>query len=164
MRIVPSPNRTGRTRRRGFTLIETSVAIVIIATAVTAMCELLTTGTAVNVAGNELTTGVNLAGSIHEMAIGLPFNDSRQTFVGQYRDIWDLDGAMFSPPIDACRAPISFAAGWVQQVSVQSVDNQSIGNAVAKDRAGPTAQLVVTVSHNGRFVYTGRWLIVNASP
>ena len=96
MRIV-SPNRTRRAPRRGFTLIETSVAMMIIATAVTAMCELLTTGTAVNVSANELTTGVNLANSIHELAIGLPFNDPGCAVVGPYHDVWDLDGTTFSP-------------------------------------------------------------------
>jgi hypothetical protein len=138
--------------------------MVILATAVAAMCELLTAGTAVNVSGNELTTGVNLAGSIHELAIELPFSDPGHPVVGPYHDIWDLDGAAFSPPIDAGRAPIFSAEGWSQQVSVQSVDNQNIGTAVANDQSGPTAQLIVTVSRNGRFVYSGRWLIVNSSP
>jgi Tfp pilus assembly protein PilV len=56
--------------RRGFTLIEAALAILIIGVGVTALLELLTAGTMSNSAGTELTTAINLANNIHEITIG----------------------------------------------------------------------------------------------
>ncbi len=65
-------------RRRGFTLIEAAWVTVIVGVGAVAMLELLATGTNVNAAGNQMTTAVNLANNIHEVALGLDFNDPEQ--------------------------------------------------------------------------------------
>src|SRR5689334_19633228 len=102
-----NPGRVMR-GRRGFTLIEASMAMVIIGVAVGAMLQLLAAGTQSNLAGNEMTTGINLAKNIREIASGLAYNDptnpnsptTKEGSVSQYNDIWDLDGCNFSPPLD----------------------------------------------------------------
>lgn len=64
------PTRSPRALRRGFTLIEAALAILIIGVGVTALLELLAAGTMSNSAGTELTTAINLANNIHEITIG----------------------------------------------------------------------------------------------
>src|SRR4051812_13484267 len=125
MRFSNSPIRRARRASRGFTLMETALAQIIIGVGVTAMCELLATGTSSNIAANELTTAVNLANNVHEMAVGLPFADGGSAVIGSYHKIWDLNNVTFSPPIDVTRTSISSYSGWSQQVTVQTVDNNS---------------------------------------
>ena len=87
----PSPRPRRRAMRRGFTLIETATAMIIISVAVVAMCGLLAAGTNANISGNEMTTAVNLAGTIHEIAVGLPLSDGGKPVIGPYRCVrWDL--------------------------------------------------------------------------
>src|SRR5882724_6798959 len=64
-----------RAIRRGFTLIETAMAMMILGIAVAAMLQLLAAGSQSNLAGTELTTAVNLANNIKEISTGLSFTD-----------------------------------------------------------------------------------------
>lgn len=166
MRVIASPITVGRrsTPRRALSLIETMVAMVIITIAITAMCELLVAGTSANVSGNELTTAVNLAGTIHEIAIGLPLSHSGQAVIGPWHDVWDLNGLKFSPPIDAGRRPIAAQANWEQRITVISVDSNNISAPIPDDRNAPAARLTVEVYHEGRHVYTTSWLVLAHDP
>jgi Tfp pilus assembly protein PilV len=159
MRFYKSPQPS---RRAGFTLIEAAMAQVIVSFAVVAMCELLASGTAVNAGAADLTTAVQLANNIHEIAVGLPFDDTGGPVVGRWHDVWDLNGLKFSPPIDVDRAPIRADENWTQEVSVTGVDEKQIGSPVEHQFSTPTARLQVTIYHNGRYVYDANWLVVAA--
>ncbi|HZL37821.1 MAG TPA: hypothetical protein VFC78_21060 [Tepidisphaeraceae bacterium] len=150
--------------RRGFTLLETAMAQVIIGVAITAMCQLLATGTKSNQAATELSTGVNLANNIHEIAVGLPYADGGGPVEGSYHDIWNLDGQTFTPPVDANLSPISTYPNWTQTISVQTVDSNNVGNVLPSNQALPTARVTVTITHAGHFVYTTSWLALAADP
>ena len=121
------------------------MAMVIMTVAITALCELLAAGTTANISGNELTTAVNQANTIHEQAIGLPLSHSRDAVIGPWHDVWDLNGQTFSPPIDAARRPISTYGNWTQRITVQSVDSNNISSPIADDRNAPTARLTVEI-------------------
>src|SRR5438128_1594415 len=101
------PSRHGR---RGFTLIETAMATVIIGVAVVALLQLLAAGTMSNAAGKELTTAINLANNVHEIMLG-------QSFGG----MWGLNGTTCSPPVDCTGAAIQNYGNWSQAITVQTV-------------------------------------------
>ncbi|HWE02072.1 MAG TPA: hypothetical protein VG326_06640 [Tepidisphaeraceae bacterium] len=136
------------------------MAQVIVAFAVTAMCELLAGGTAANAGAGELTAAVHLADNIHEIAVGLPFFDGGDAVVGAWHDVWDLDGLKFSPPIDVDRTPIPADENWTQEVSVTAVDEKKIGAPVERHSSTPMARLQVKIYHDGRYICCGDWLIV----
>jgi hypothetical protein len=160
----PNPFR----RRRGFTLVEAALTTVIIGTGVVAMLELLAAGTMSNGGAAELTTAVNLANNVHEIAIGLPFtsatNPTSTTFKdtggpANYTYVWDLNGDSYSPPLDIRRNAISNYSSWTQQVTVQSVDPQNLDAVRPNSVTLPTARVTVQILHGAKKVYKGSWLV-----
>ena len=161
--------------RRGFTLIETGLATIIIGVGVTAICSLLAKGTVANGQGTNLTIAVNLANNIHEMSYNLHFYDPSISSVtwgtayhwgpesgetlATYNDIDDFDGQTFSPPIDSRRQPLSQYATWSQSVSVQSVDPNFVKSTVPNGTT-QMVRVIVSVSHQGQVVYSENWLMV----
>jgi type II secretory pathway pseudopilin PulG len=132
-------------RRRGFTLTEAAFVTVIIGLGVVAMLELLAAGTATNVEGAELTTGVNLAQQVRERTI-------QNTFV----DVLCLDGQGYDPPLDAGNNPITKLKGWKQTIAVKSVRPDKLTQDVP-DTDPEAVRVTVTVSRNGREVCQANW-------
>jgi hypothetical protein len=161
--------RTDKNRRRaGFTLVEAAMVTVIISVGVMAMLQLLAAGTAANENAAELTMAINLANNIHEIAMGLPYYDpqtptvwsSKEPTVAEWDNITDLDGATFSPPIDARRQAITGYTGWRQSVEVESVTHDKVTVTTPDTTTEPTARVTVTIKHKGHVVYTTSWLVV----
>ena len=157
-----------RRRTRGFTLVEAALTMVIIGTGVMAMLQLLTAGTMSNSSAAELTTAVQLANNVHEMALALPFkcptNPTSTTFKdsggpANYTYLWDLNGDSYSPPRDIRRNTISTYANWTQQITVQSVDPTNLDAVRPNSVSLPTARLTVVILHNAKKVYKATWLI-----
>lgn len=160
-------------RRRGFTLIESALVTVIIGVGVIAMLQLLAAGTVSNSAGAEMTTAVNLANNVHEIAYGLAFFDPEQPTtwstkeaggVTAYDDVLDLDGASFSPPLDVRRQPMPAYANWTQRVKVESVGEDCVSSTRPSTTTEPTARVTVTILRNNKQVYQTSWLAVAPSP
>jgi Tfp pilus assembly protein PilV len=180
---IPNVNSTIRfksQRRRahrlcGFTLVETALAMVIIGTGVMALLELLAAGTMANATGTNLTTAVNLANNIHEISIGMPFqNPSNKSSMAKesgpptnYHFVWDINGDTYSPPLDVTRQPISSYSTWSQSVTINTVDPTNVtavrpNNNNLDPNQGttyPTARLTVVIKHNKQAVYQTSWLI-----
>ena len=142
--------------------------MVIIGMGVVALLELLTAGTMSTGAGTELTTAVNLANNIHEVSVYLPFNDPTNGAStttkptggpSNYNDIWDLNGDTYSPPLDVRRQPISGYNNWAQQVTVQSVAPDNLTASRPNSVTLPTARVTVTITHNGKYVYSESWIV-----
>src|SRR4051794_31056268 len=114
--------RPARRRNRGFTLMEAAMVTVVIGVGVLSLVELLAAGTMSNSKGTELTTAVNLASNVREIATGLAFQDptfpnqwnTKESSVAAYDDIKDLDGCTFQPPLDVRRQKIDLLPGWAQ--------------------------------------------------
>jgi prepilin-type N-terminal cleavage/methylation domain-containing protein len=167
MRWLTTKLGRGRKPRRGFTLIETAMAMVIIGIAIGATLQLLAAGTQCNIAGTELTTAVNLAKNIREVAGTLAFQDpnnptSPTTQKGNLvaaNDIWDLDTVSQSPPVDCNRTTINQYVNWRQNVSVQTVWPAQLSSTRPNDPTSPTARITVTILHGGNAVYQTSWLV-----
>jgi type II secretory pathway pseudopilin PulG len=131
--------RIGR-RRRGFTLMETTLTTIIVGLAITALVKLVLTNTQQNRYTQRLTTGCLLADNCREMMSGILFNDPANgtlTFgpetgetLATYNDVDDFDGfdSTVRPdisagepvgPVDAARRVITETVGGVTQVPVE---------------------------------------------
>jgi prepilin-type N-terminal cleavage/methylation domain-containing protein len=162
-RALPGGGRT-----RGFTLLETALATVIVGVGVMATMQVMAAGTMSNDAAGNMGTGVQLAHNVRELSLGLPFADPvygmshwglepGETALTA-NDLDDLDGAVFSPPINARRQVVPNMSDWKQTVRVDSVDPSAVTGAVP---SGSTAvyRVTVTISRSNQNVYSTNWLI-----
>ena len=142
--------------------------MVIIGTGVVAMLQLLAAGTMSNSSAAELTTAVQLANNVHEIALALPFtcptNPTSTTFKdtggpANYTYLWDLNGDSYKPPLDIRRNSINAYSTWTQQVTVQSVDPTNLDAVRPNSVTLPTARLTVVILHNKKQLYKATWLI-----
>jgi type II secretory pathway pseudopilin PulG len=176
-RVITTNGR--RTRRGGFTLIEAAMTTVIIGVGCVAMLRLLGAGTLANNDGAELTTGMNLAGNIRELLTGVHYSDptspshwgaeSGETSATAYNDLDDFDGKSFSPPIDARRQSLgSNYSDWTQSVKIETIKPDSLSTTISHlnltPDLRPTCRCTVTVTHNGKTVYTQNWIAAYCDP
>ena len=133
-----------------------------------ALLQLITAGTMSNTAGTELTTAVNLANNIHEWSLGLAFTNATNPTSTTYKDsggptaytyIWDLNGDTYSPPLDVTANPINMYGSWSQQVTVSSVDPNNVTAVRPNSVTLPNARITVTITHNGKQIYSASWLV-----
>ena len=163
------PRRSGGETRRGFTLVETALAVIIVGVGFVASMQLFAACTRENQFANQVTVAVNLAEAIGEVTQGLPFNDpgsGRAVFgpeldqgeeerdPGSFDDVDDFDQTDqgeprgFNPPIDAMRRPLPELSQYTQLVTVVPVnpmdpDSNASGNDVP--RTNPTGAVRVKV-------------------
>jgi hypothetical protein len=138
---------------------ETSLATVIIGLSVLSIVKLVSAATTQTGITQKYTTAYMLVDNIHELLLGLPFNDpifgthtggpnTGQTSLSQFNDVEDFDGYAPSPPIDANRQPIASLANWQQSVSVTLIGDV---NGHLLNGAGGTYSVVervrVTISY-----------------
>ncbi len=153
-----------RRGRRGFTLIETAMAMVIIGVAVGAMLQLIAAGTQVNIAGSELATAINLGKNIKEFSQTLTYKDptgstTRPTSFALCNDIWDMDGFTVSPPVDCAARQLDSYGSWSQKITVQTVNPAQVASTRPTDQTIGIAKITVTISHAGHFVHKASWLV-----
>ena len=136
--------------RRGFTLSETALAMVIVGTGVLASLQLFGTCTLESQVASQATAARMLAENIRETMANLPFADpvsgtatwGPETTQGETEnapisldDVDDFDGTLkkgvaFNPPIDSTRAKIPELAKFTQFVTVMPVNpNDPAGNS-----------------------------------
>jgi prepilin-type N-terminal cleavage/methylation domain-containing protein len=136
-RVQPA-RRSPRRQRRGFTLIEASMTTVIVGIGVLALMELLASGTVSNIRGTEMTTGVNLAKNIRELAL-------QKTFA----ELPAMNNVSRKPPIDSRGEELTDMSEWQQQIKVESVDDSLLTTPLPA--ATPQAQRnTATINRNGR--------------
>jgi prepilin-type N-terminal cleavage/methylation domain-containing protein len=133
---MPLPRRD--VVRRGFTLMEASLAVLIVGVGFLAVMELFGACTTENQRSAQLTTAQMLSANIQEMMGGLAFKDpyySTTTWGAEsgealttFNDVDDFDGLSYSPPIDSTRVPIPELAKYTQVITVMPVDPNRPGN------------------------------------
>ena len=132
-------------RRRGFTLMETALAMVIIGVGLLAMLELIAAGTASNVDGVNETMGMNLAKNIRE-----------KTLKSTFAEVLAMDNVTHAPPVDSGGTQLSAFNGWAQVIDVQAVDPRNL----KWDNVNPSPDVVrvtVRITHNGQQVCQTSW-------
>ena len=161
--------------RRGFTLMDTALATIIVGVGIMAVMQLLATGTTMNYDGAQQTTGVNLAKNIRELCLNLAFTDPNNPGswgqnASQYSaspssisGLNELTGTTFSPPIDSRKSAIAGWTDWQQSVTVQTVDPNRLSLAVPNGTQ-PAVRITVNISHKGANVYTMSWYAFDATP
>lgn len=132
--------------RRGFTMIEVAIAIVIVAVGVMAVQGLVSSSTMVTLKTNELQTANTLAQSLHERCIGI-----------DRAALLSLSGTTFSPPIDNQGNVISTLPNFRQRIDVGYVDPRSITGTSPDETS--LLRISVTVSKNGDALLTSSRLI-----
>ena len=152
---------------------------VIIGVGCVAMLRLLGAGTLANNDGAELTIGMNLVGNIRELLTGVHYSDptnpshwgaeSGETSATTYNDLDDFDGKSFSPPIDARRQSLgSNYSSWTQSVKIETIKPDSLSTTISHlnltPDLRPTCRCTVTVTHNGKTVYTQNWIAAYCDP
>jgi type II secretory pathway pseudopilin PulG len=120
-----------RRRRGGFTLMEATLATVIVGVGIVSMMQLFGACTKQNRAAFDMTTAMLLAQNIQETMADLEFTDPAygKTYFGPegsqtlatYDDIDDFSGQTFNPPIDSTRKQIPELAQYAQVISVWPV-------------------------------------------
>jgi prepilin-type N-terminal cleavage/methylation domain-containing protein len=166
------PQLAGR-RRGGFTLIEASLAMVIVGVAVVSMLQLMAAGSMSNARATDLTTAMNLSNNVREMCQRLPFAKNAtvtwgmpaNTTVATCTEVQHLDGLTLSGdngtgPVDSGRAVIPNMRGWAQVISVKSVSATAVGTTLSTNSAStsPLVRVTVLILRNGQAAYTQSWL------
>ena len=130
--------------RKGFTLIETAITVVIVGVAIAAMVVAVASSTRMNDEARHLTTATFLAQSMREWTSRLPLFDPNTDAPDDLDDLEDFADVAFEPPRDGSGVPLSDPkwSSWRQAVTFEYVDENYL--------AGP-AQTEPTDACMGRF-------------
>jgi len=157
--------RSRHTPRRaltGFTLVEVMLTTIIVGLAIVgAMSAMSQAATTKNIQEGEPLTALALASEIHALALSLPEGDgdgSPATQAAGVTILDDLDGATFSPPLDAKLAAVAEATAWRQDVLISKV-SLADPSVDLPDDAGSASllKLQVTVSDASSVKGTYTW-------
>lgn len=151
----------------GFTLIEVMIAIILVGLAIASLVGANGAFSQANGAGTELSTAEFLLEQVKELTATLEvidpisgttnFGPETGETISTYNDLDDLDGAEFSPPIDAGRNTLSNFSSFSQQVTVENV-NPSDFDQVETDHSTNFVRVTVKVSQNSVEVCSASWL------
>jgi len=152
--------------RRGFTLLETALAIIIVGVGVLAIVSAQQAFHKKNMWSTHASTGTWMANEIREMMLSLPRHDpvtgtatwgpeANEVSVEDFDDLDDFDGSLgegtiFSSadnngPINARRQIIANMDGWSQTVRVYNIDPTDITADYDEGLDGTTDMMIVEV-------------------
>lgn len=158
-------NSTGLHRccaRRGFTLLEVILAIIIVGTGFTAAMQLFVTTAQQNQAAGSMTVAINLGNNIQELMAGACYvnpappnaqdpwttwKEKTPSLTDPNRDIDDYDQVTYSPPLDAGGQSLSTTplSRYTQHIDVSMLNHKDFKTVVASDEG--VRRVVVTVSY-----------------
>jgi len=137
---------------RGFTLMEASLATMIVGIAFVAVLQLLAVGTMANMQSAEQTTAVNLARDIRELLLQK-----------KYVNLPTYNNVSYQPPHDSRGIEISDLATWKQTITVQAVDPFRLTTNIV-DSTPSAVRVTVTVLHNDQKVCDLSWYTLDGTP
>ena len=135
------------TGRRGFTLVEAAVAIVVIGLGIVALLGAMGAG-ARNVHASEQTTrGVMLAQEVREWTSTLT-----------YEQLTAMGGNTYSPPRDGRGQPFNDFQYWAQTIELTWLDPKDFSQTLSPG-ASDLVEVWVTISYQDQPVYRTSWLV-----
>lgn len=154
-------------KKRGFTLIEVLVAVMLLGLAIVSLLAANTAFTAANGAGTNLSTAEFLVEQIKELTMplavidpettGIPTFGAEEAALGEYDDLDDFDGKVFSPPIDGRRQILSNFSAFSQHITIQNVEPGNFEQVTA-DHGSNFVRVTVTVFLNSQQISQSSWI------
>ena len=166
---MPATNRTNPGRRRGFTLIESAVAVVIVGTGVLALVAAQQAWHTQNAWAERAAIGARLGNEIREMTFDCPRHDpvtgasswgpeTNELDILDFDDLDDFDGLLGtglvlsgadgSGPVNALREVIPDMDEWTQTIRVHNVDPGNV-NIDVDDAGSDMMRVEVTIDWQG---------------
>ena len=158
------------TPRRGFTLVEVAIAIVIVGTGSVALLGLTAACTTQNRAAADMTTAAMLAQHVQEMLAELPVSDptlGTTTFgreagetVATSDDVDDFNGVTFEPPVDSSRAALTGLNLYSQIITVTPAAAKQL-TANSGTYTG-TVRVRVDIKKGSNVIHTLEWIRIES--
>ena len=132
--------------KNGFTLIEVLFAIVLVGIAIASLVGANISFTKANSVGTNLSTAEFLIEQIRERTLSV-----------EYDDLYALDGANYSPPVNVNGEVLNDFAAFSQQVTVENVSDTDF-SLVVDDYTSSFVRITVRVLLNSREVSSAGWI------
>ena len=132
--------------KNGFTLIEVLFAIVLVGIAIASLVGANISFTKANSVGTNLSTAEFLIEQIRERTLSVV-----------YDDLYALDGANYSPPINVNGEVLNDFAAFSQQVTVENVSDTDF-SLVVDDHTSSFVRITVRVLLNSREISSAGWI------
>ena len=152
--------------KKGFTLIEVLISIVLVGIAIASLLAANTCFTNVNGESLKLSNAEFLTEQIRQITALLPANDpqsttatfgTEETQLADYDDIDDFDNKTFNPPIDLMRQPLSDFSEYTQKTTVHNISESNLQQIVS-DNSTNLLRITVEISINSQILTTTSWL------
>ena len=154
--------------KNGFTLVEILVAVVLLALAITAIVASNAAYTQATSQAVQFSTAGFLVEQIRELSALFPMRDPvtgiaffgpepGEISIALYDDVDDFDGAVFSPPIDSQRKPLTDFADYSQSVTVQNVSKTNFRQTVA-DNSSDFVRVTVRIFYKNSEITNTSWI------
>ena len=152
--------------KKGFTLVEVLISIVLLGVAICAILGANVSFTKANGAGTKLATAEFLTEQIRTITAMADVVDpqtgtgvwgAEEGSVSLYDDLDDFDGLTFSPPIDANANSLSALAGYSQRVIVENVSASNFGQTVG-DHGSDFVRVTVIILSGGEEITRMSWV------
>ena len=159
-----------RAARKGFSLVESAFAIVLVGLGVTALMTACASSTQASGAGHELSQAISLATEIREWSVLLPFSETDPGEIGNAvgpdfydpaggaDDLDDLMNASFSPARNGSGVAIADMPGWTQNVKLTWLNPTSLTEVTAG--SSDVVEVEVDILLSGTSVFTASWIVV----
>ena len=150
----------------GFTLLESLVATMLVAIAITAILAANAAYSRSNGAGVTLSTAEFLIDQIRAITDTLVAIDpvsgtdtfgAEEASLALYDDVDDFDGLSLSPPVDLSGNELTDLARFTQQVTVENVLPTNL-ETTASDHSTEFLRVTVAILVNGRQITSSSWL------
>jgi prepilin-type N-terminal cleavage/methylation domain-containing protein len=151
--------------KKGFTLIEILIAVVLLGLAMVAIVASNAAFTQATAEAAQLSTAEFLIEQIRELTALLPATDpnSTGTFgpeevgIALYDDVDDFDGAVFNPVIDCQRRQLTGFSGYSQAVTVENVSANNFQQTVT-DGSSDFVRVTVRILHQNNEIAKTSWI------
>lgn len=152
--------------KKGFTLIEVLISIVLLGIAISALLSSNTCFTNINGESLKLSNSAFLTEQIRQMTALLAVNDPEtgaaifgveESQLENYDDLDDFDNKTFCPPINLMRSELNDFSDYSQKITVQNVSEANLEQVVS-DNSSNMFRVTVDVSLRSEPLTSFSWL------